>query len=183
MGVIHRDIKPANLLLDGRGEVWITDFGLAQFQNTAGLTVSGELVGTLRYVSPEQAMARRGVSRSSHRYLFARRTLYELLTLQPVFDGEDRHALLHQIASDEPRLLRSVDPTIPFELETIVLTPLAKNPSERDGTPRNSRTTSSDSSTTSRSWRNGQARRSVAASGCADILRLWSPPCCYWCAA
>jgi serine/threonine protein kinase len=133
MGVIHRDIKPANLLLDERGEVWITDFGLAQFQNHAGLTVSGELVGTLRYVSPEQAMARRGVVDHRTDIYSLGATLYELLTLQPVFDGKDRHALLHQIASDEPRPLRSVDPTIPFELETIVLKALAKSPSERYG--------------------------------------------------
>jgi serine/threonine protein kinase len=59
LGVVHRDIKPANLLVDGRGNLWITDFGLARFHSEAGLTLSGDLVGTLRYMSPEQALAKR----------------------------------------------------------------------------------------------------------------------------
>src|SRR5207245_5767300 len=60
LGVIHRDIKPANLLVDVRGHVWITDFGLARLQGDAGLTMTGDLIGTLRYMSPEQALARHG---------------------------------------------------------------------------------------------------------------------------
>jgi eukaryotic-like serine/threonine-protein kinase len=53
MGIVHRDIKPANLLLDLRGQLWITDFGLAQVNGDTSLTVTGELLGTLRYASPE----------------------------------------------------------------------------------------------------------------------------------
>jgi serine/threonine protein kinase len=134
MGVIHRDIKPANLLLDARGDVWISDFGLAQFQNQVGLTMTGELVGTLRYVSPEQAMAKRGlVDHHSDIYSLGA-TLYELLTLKPVFDGRDRHVLLHQIGFEEPTRPRAFDASIPVELETIVLKSLAKNPAERYAT-------------------------------------------------
>jgi hypothetical protein len=133
MGVIHRDIKPANLLLDARGEVWITDFGLAQFQNQVGLTMTGEVLGTLRYVSPEQAMAKRGLVDHHTDVYSLGATLYELLTLKPVFDGRDRHALLQQIGFDEPTAPRALDPSIPFELETIVLKALAKNPAERYG--------------------------------------------------
>ena len=130
-GIVHRDIKPANLLLDNYGEVWVTDFGLASCQSQVGLTLTGELLGTLRYASPEQAMAKRGLI-DHHTDIYSLcATLYELLTLNPVFDGNDRHALLHQIGFEEPKPPRTIDPTIPVELETIVLKSLAKNPGER----------------------------------------------------
>jgi serine/threonine protein kinase len=131
LGVVHRDIKPANLLIDVRGDLWITDFGLALFQSGAGLTLTGELVGTLRYMSPEQAWAKR--SQVDHRtdiYSLGA-TLYELLTLRPAFDADDRQELLQQITSEEPQALRRVDSAIPVELETIVLKAIAKVPAER----------------------------------------------------
>ena len=131
MGIIHRDIKPANLLLDPRGELWIADFGLAQIQSNAGMTMTGELLGTLRYVSPEQAMAKRGlVDHRTDIYSLAA-TLYELVTLTPVFDGKDRHALLHQIGFEEPRPPRTIERSVPFELETILLKALSKSPADR----------------------------------------------------
>src|SRR5262249_54096129 len=68
LGIVHRDIKPANLLVEGQPgalatgvRLWVTDFGLAHCQNQAGLTMSGDLVGTLRYMSPEQALAQRAI--------------------------------------------------------------------------------------------------------------------------
>src|SRR5262249_36058383 len=61
MGVVHRDVKPANLLLDSRAEMWVADFGLAHVQSDTQLTMSGDLLGTLRYSSPEQALAKRGL--------------------------------------------------------------------------------------------------------------------------
>jgi eukaryotic-like serine/threonine-protein kinase len=130
-GIVHRDIKPANLLLDPHGQLWVTDFGLAQVTGDAGLTVTGELLGTLRYASPEQARARRGLVDHRTDIYSLGATLYELLTLCPIFQGQSRHELLQQIADEEPRPPRSIDPSVPPELETIVLKALSKDPADR----------------------------------------------------
>jgi serine/threonine protein kinase len=133
-GIVHRDIKPANLLVDTRGNLWITDFGLAHCQSQAGLTMSGDLVGTLRYMSPEQALARRvPVDHRTDIYSLGV-TLYELLTLEPAFGGADRQELLRQIAFEEPRRPRRLNHRIPTELETIVLKAMERNPAERYAT-------------------------------------------------
>lgn len=130
-GVVHRDIKPGNLLLDGRGQIWVADFGLAQVAGDTGLTATGELLGTLRYASPEQSLGRRAmVDHRSDIYSLGM-TLYELLTLRPPFQGSDRQELLSQIANDEPPALRTINPAIPASLETIVLKALRKEPADR----------------------------------------------------
>jgi serine/threonine protein kinase/predicted Zn-dependent protease len=134
LGIIHRDIKPANMLLDGRGKLWITDFGLAHCQSQAGLTMSGDLVGTLRYMSPEQALAKRVLLDQRTDIYSLGATLYELLTGEPVFTGHDRQELLRQIAFEEPKPLRRHKKAIPAELETIVLKALEKNPADRYAT-------------------------------------------------
>jgi tetratricopeptide (TPR) repeat protein len=134
LGVIHRDIKPGNLLVDSRGNLWITDFGLAHCQSQASLTMTGDLVGTLRYMSPEQALARRVVVDHRTDVYSLGATLYELLTLELAFSGTDRQELLRQIAFEEPRPLRKISKAIPAELETIVLKAMEKNPAERYGT-------------------------------------------------
>ncbi len=131
IGVIHRDIKPANLLVDVRGNLWITDFGLAQIHGDDQLTLTGDLVGTLRYMSPEQSWAKRvPVDHRADIYSLGV-TLYEMLTLQPAFTGQDRPELLRQIAFEEPRPPRRINQALPLELETIVLKAMAKNPAER----------------------------------------------------
>jgi serine/threonine protein kinase len=134
MGIIHRDVKPGNLLLDGRGTLWVTDFGLAHCQSAASLTVTGDLVGTLRYMSPEQALAKRVVIDHRTDVYSLGATLYELLTLRPAFGGTDRHELLRQVAFEEPVPPRRIDRAIPAELETIVLKALEKNPADRYAT-------------------------------------------------
>jgi serine/threonine-protein kinase len=103
LGVIHRDIKPANLIVDQRGNLWITDFGLARLQGADDLTITGDLVGTLRYMSPEQALGKRfAVDERTDLYSLGM-TLYELMTLEPGFASQDRSELLRQIACAEPR--------------------------------------------------------------------------------
>jgi WD40 repeat protein/serine/threonine protein kinase len=131
LGIIHRDVKPANLLVDGRGGLWVADFGLAHIQSDARLTMTGDLVGTLRYMSPEQALAKRVVVDHRTDVYSLGATLYELLTLEPAFGGNDRQELLRQIAFEEPRPPRRLNKAVPAELETIVLKAMEKNPSER----------------------------------------------------
>jgi serine/threonine protein kinase/Flp pilus assembly protein TadD len=131
LGVVHRDVKPANLLIDGQGKLWVTDFGLARVQSDTRLTFTGDLLGTLRYMSPEQALAQPiGVDHRTDLYSLGA-TLYELLTLQPAFSGPDRQQLLRQIAFEDPLPPRRVNKAVPAELETIVLKAMAKNPEER----------------------------------------------------
>jgi serine/threonine protein kinase len=85
--IVHRDVKPANLLVDGHGGLWVTDFGLAHIQSDARLTLTGDLVGTLRYMSPEQALAQpTGVDHRTDIYSLGA-TLYELVTLERAFDA------------------------------------------------------------------------------------------------
>jgi WD40 repeat protein len=131
MGIVHRDIKPANLLMDVRDHLWITDFGLARLHSDAGLTLSGDLLGTLRYMSPEQALAKHGLVDHRTDVYSLGATLYELLTLQPVCPGDDRQEVLPQIEREDPRPLRLLNPAIPADLETIVLKALAKEPDGR----------------------------------------------------
>lgn len=126
-GVLHRDIKPSNLLLDARGSVWVTDFGLAK-QEGDDLTQTGDFVGTLRYMAPERF---RGTSDSRSDVYGLGVTLYELLTLRPPFDAPDRARLVKQITQDEPTRPRKLDRRVPSDLETIVLKAIDKDPSRR----------------------------------------------------
>jgi serine/threonine protein kinase/WD40 repeat protein len=136
MGITHRDVKPGNMLLDAHGRLWIADFGLAQARADSQLTATGDLLGTLRYMSPEQALARRGIVDHRTDIYSLGATLYELLTLRPPLDGRDRQELLRKLAEEEPAPASRIDRLIPADLETIVMKTLAKNPAERYATAR-----------------------------------------------
>jgi WD40 repeat protein/serine/threonine protein kinase len=134
LGVIHRDIKPANLLVDASGRLWVTDFGLARLGSDPGLTMTGDLLGTIRYMSPEQALAKRVVVDARTDIYSLGVTLYEVLTLERAYPGQSREEVLRQIAFEEPRPPRHLNKAVPAELETIVLKAMAKNPEERYAT-------------------------------------------------
>src|SRR5579883_329884 len=134
LGIVHRDIKPSNLMIDGAGKLWITDFGLARTATDAGLTMTGDVLGTLRYMSPEQALAKHGLVDHRADIYALGATLYELLSLLPTVDGIDREEILRKIAFEEPARPRSYDRAIPADLESIVLKALAKEPADRYST-------------------------------------------------
>lgn len=118
-GVIHRDIKPSNLLLDRHGVVWITDFGLAKPDDLhQQVTRTGDVVGTLRYMAPEQLT---GSSSASSDIYSLGCTLYEFLTFQPAFETTQIGNLVHEKNCEAPRAPRSINPGVPVDLETIVL--------------------------------------------------------------
>jgi tetratricopeptide (TPR) repeat protein len=159
MGIIHRDIKPSNLMLEvrnaecgvrsaanpspsGRGQgegnsalhaphskLYITDFGLAHIETSASLTITGDVLGTIRYMSPEQAEGRFLDHRTDIYSLGV--TLYELLTLRPALLSDDRQTLIRQIANDELTTPRKLNPAVPIDLETIILKSAAKEPVDR----------------------------------------------------
>jgi serine/threonine protein kinase len=134
-GIIHRDVKPSNLLLDKQGSLWVTDFGLARMQADNGVTLTGDVVGTLRYMSPEQASGESLLDARTDVYSLGV-TLYELLTRRHAHAGDDRQALLRQIVDEEPIAPRRIDPAIPADLETIVLSAMSKSRDERYKTAR-----------------------------------------------
>ncbi len=129
-GIVHRDIKPSNLLLDTAGVVWITDFGLAKAEDD-GLTATGDILGTLRYMAPERF---RGEGDARADVYALGLTLYELLTLRPAFDTPDRLRLIERIKTEDPARPRSLDARIPRDLETIVLKAIDKDPERRYAT-------------------------------------------------
>jgi WD40 repeat protein/tetratricopeptide (TPR) repeat protein len=130
-GVLHRDIKPSNLLLDATGNIWVTDFGLAKLEGSDGPTHTGDVVGTTRYMAPERFGG--WSDRRSDIYSLGA-TLYELLTLRPLFAGATQAGLVQKVLHDAPESPRKLDPKIPRDLETVVLKAIAKEPGERYST-------------------------------------------------
>ena len=129
--VVHRDIKPHNIILDANGRLHLTDFGLARLTDEPHLTISGEVMGTPAYLSPEQIRA--NTDEIDHRtdiYSLGV-TLYELCTRRKPFDGESRDSIINQICHGEPAPPRRVNPRVPAELEIICLRAIDRDPRRR----------------------------------------------------
>lgn len=129
-GVIHRDVKPSNLMVDAQSKIWIADFGLARCQSDVSLTGSGDLLGTVRYMSPEQASGKSALVDGRCDVYSLAVTLYELLTLQPAFDADSVPEVLRQIDENRVVPLRHVRPDLPRDLETVLCKAMCK---DRDG--------------------------------------------------
>jgi tetratricopeptide (TPR) repeat protein len=130
-GLIHRDIKPGNLMVCTDGRIMILDFGLVKSAGERSVTATGSLVGTYRYMSPEQVGAKRiKVDARSDVYSLGA-TMYELLTFCPAFPSTEQSELLSQILFKEPVPPRRLIPSVPVDLQTICLKALEKSPGAR----------------------------------------------------
>ena len=128
-GVIHRDIKPANVVVTGqRGCVKLTDFGIAHLVNS-NHTQTGQMLGSPRYMSPEQAMGREIDGRSDIFSLGA--VLYEMLTGQYAFDGDSLPTIVYRVISETPVAAELIRPQLPAELASLLAQMLNKNPEAR----------------------------------------------------
>lgn len=130
-GIIHRDVKPSNLILAPDGRLVLLDFGIARICQEQEMTAVGSFIGTPRYMSPEQIRGDTpGPDQRSDIYALGA-TVYELLTLRPLFDGQNREEVIAQILSVEPVRPRQIDRQIPVDLETICGKAIEKEPRRR----------------------------------------------------
>ncbi|MFT3879549.1 MAG: protein kinase [Gemmatales bacterium] len=126
--MLHRDVKPSNFLIDEHDQLWLSDFGLAKVIDDTELTKTGEVIGTLRYLAPERLTAEATV-RGDIFSLGA--TLYECLTLEPIYPGADRVQLMEQINRCRITPLRQLKPAVSNDLAVILHTAMEKNPQDR----------------------------------------------------
>ena len=130
-GIVHRDIKPGNVMVTRNGDIKVMDFGIARAMSDASATMTqtAQVIGTVHYLSPEQARGERVDSRSD---LYSTGCLlYELLTGRPLFTGDSPVAIAYQHVRENPVPPSRVDPDVPPWADAIVLKAIAKNPDRR----------------------------------------------------
>jgi eukaryotic-like serine/threonine-protein kinase len=130
-GITHRDVKPANIMIDGKGQPWLADFGLVRDLDTRVTSEAEGLVGTVQYIAPEQILCSQS-ERDSRSDLYALGvTLYELVTLRRPFDGGDPVSILHVAASEAPTPPRELNPRLTAPFEEVIQKAMAKDPDVR----------------------------------------------------
>src|SRR5690606_27609325 len=128
-GIVHRDLKPQNVLIDGQGDAFVVDFGLARDASSVGSrTMSGELLGTPAYMSPEQARGDSSRIGEASDVWALGALLYELLVGRGPFSGKPLHETIRAILEDDPKPMRRGDKRVPPGLERICLHALQKRP-------------------------------------------------------
>jgi tRNA A-37 threonylcarbamoyl transferase component Bud32 len=128
-GMVHRDIKPANVMLTAKGDVVLTDFGIARIVGGTQYTATGAVIGTPAYLSPEQGQGERGDERSDIYALGV--VLYEMVTGRVPFDADTPLAVIFKHISDPLPLPHELNPDVPEAVEHVILKALAKDPNER----------------------------------------------------
>lgn len=127
-GIVHRDIKPGNIMIDAAGVVKVMDFGIAK-TSSDGLTQVGSILGTVAYLSPEQAMGD-PVDRRSDLFSLGC-VLFEMLTGTPPITGETLMEVAHKLTTYNPPPPSRLNPQVPAAMDTIVARAMAKSPSDR----------------------------------------------------
>ncbi len=128
-GIVHRDIKPQNIMLMSNGEIKVTDFGIARVSNYDAATIGNQAIGSVHYISPEQA---RGGQTDERADLYSMGVMmYEMLTGRLPFDGSDAVSVAVMHLQADPRMPRQINPSIPEGLEEIAMQAMQKDPDRR----------------------------------------------------